>query len=165
MACWTCKAGANERGFTLLEVLIAVAILAIALGAVIKSVTAHTANGSYLRERSFAHWVATDRLAELRLEERFDTGRESGRTEMADREWPWRIEIEETPNDNVRRVRVTVYSPENDDNQLASLTGFLENPQLRDAAAAPAQQEGGQPPEQGEPPPQGQPEPNGEPTT
>ena len=46
------------RGFTLIEVLVATAIIAIALGAIIHSASLGVANLTYLRDKTFAHWVA-----------------------------------------------------------------------------------------------------------
>lgn len=57
----------DERGFTLLEVLVALAILAIALGALIKAGSTNTANAVYLRDKTFAHWVALNTITEMQV--------------------------------------------------------------------------------------------------
>lgn len=127
----------SERGFTLLEVLVAVAILGIALAAIIKTVSENTANAAYLREKTFAHWVAVNKLAELEVTDTFQTGRSSGKSSMGDREWPWQVEISETPNSEIHRVEIAVYSPEDEEAQLASLTGMLGDPQMKQAPKNP----------------------------
>lgn len=138
----------SERGFTLLEVLVAVAILGIAMAAIIKSVSENTANAAYLREKTFAHWVAVNKLAELRVTEAWETGRSSGKSQMVEREWPWQVEISETPNSEIRRVDIAVFSPQNPEAQLASLTSMLGDPKMR---AAPQGQSGGGQPGAGQP--------------
>ena len=55
------------RGFTLLEVLVALAVIAIALASIIKAVGTGAANASYLRDKTFAHWVAANRLAQMQI--------------------------------------------------------------------------------------------------
>ena len=57
-----------ERGFTLLEVMVAMAIIAVVLTGLIRLTMAGTANRAQLEERTLAHWVALNRVAELRAE-------------------------------------------------------------------------------------------------
>ncbi|HEX2238999.1 MAG TPA: type II secretion system minor pseudopilin GspI, partial [Gammaproteobacteria bacterium] len=55
------------RGFTLLEVLVALAVIAIALASIIKVVGTGAANAGYLRDKTFAHWVAANRLVQMQI--------------------------------------------------------------------------------------------------
>lgn len=116
------------RGFTLIEVLIALAVLAICITAMIQGGATRADHVGYLRDRTLANWIATDRIAELRLAEEWpEPGTREGETEMAGRSWSWRAEISETPEPAVRRVEVHV-SGEGDGEPLGRVAGFLGDP-------------------------------------
>ena len=124
---------ARSAGFTLLEVLVATTIIALALGAVIRSTATGTANLGYLRDKTLAHWVAMNQLAELDAQRRFPpVGRSSGTEEFGGREWRWEREVKETPDKDVRRVEIRVLPggdrPDGGPGALASVTGFLGRP-------------------------------------
>lgn len=63
----TRKERQTERGFTLIEVLVALTIVAVALGACLRAVAAMTNNSQALQQKLYASWSAENRLAELRL--------------------------------------------------------------------------------------------------
>lgn len=119
------------RGFTLIEVLVALVVVAVALFAVVKATAEQLANASRLREVTFAQWVARNKLTEMQVEGVWTTGRQDSRVEFAGRTWPVQVAIEDTPNDRIRRVEVSVADPENADDNQAVLTGFLVHPELR----------------------------------
>lgn len=100
---------ACRRGFTLVEVLVALAIVAIALGAGIKATGALTANAQRLGEVMTAHWCADNALANLRLGRRFPgIGTSEFSCEQLGREFGGRLVTEGTPNPNFRRVDAVV---------------------------------------------------------
>ncbi len=112
--------GKRQRGFTLLEVLSALAILAIALAAAIKSIGSHVANLTYLKERTLAHWVGLNALTELRISGQWPgSGEIKGDETMAGREFKWLIKVTEVEGGDVRRIDLTVM-PEDDDERLLS---------------------------------------------
>ena len=118
------NAGA-AAGFTLLEVLVALAIVAIALGALVAASGNQARNSVYLRDKALAHWVAMNRIAELQVQNTVvPLGRDSGHANMAQREWTWRTDISATEDPNVHRVEVEVTDATEDD-VLARLTGFV----------------------------------------
>jgi len=78
----------------LLEVLVAVAILAVALGAAVKVSSENAANAGYLRDRTYAHWVAANILTRYRVGiEPQQRGSRGGTSTMGEREWYWRTTI------------------------------------------------------------------------
>jgi general secretion pathway protein I len=124
----------RQSGFTLLEVLVAVTILAVAMGAVIKVASENARNAAYLRDRTHAHWVASNVMARYRAGMEEPTrGTRRGAVIMAEREWYWQVEIQPRDLDvaghtlgAVPRIQVTVRDEDDPDvPYLASLTGFL----------------------------------------
>ncbi len=117
----------RSQGFTLLEVLVATTIIAVALGAIIKSTGAGTANLTYLRDKTFAHWVAMNQMAQLQARGKYPAlGKKSGKEEMANRDWYWRTEVKETPDKDVRRVEISVSQQRRKDAPVIALvTGFF----------------------------------------
>jgi general secretion pathway protein I len=114
------------RGFTLVEILIALLVLAIALAATARALGAAIDTTGALRERTLARWVAEDRLTEVELRREWpalDT--KEGDTEMGGRTFHWRQQGGPTPVARMRRVEVSVFAP-GADTPLAHLTGFVE---------------------------------------
>ncbi len=108
----------------------ALAVLALALGTLIKVGGDNANNAAYLRDKTFAHWVAMNQVSELRLEEQWPaTGIRRGDSEMGGREWHWQAEISKTSNKAIRRVEVSVFPLERRDNPVVRRTGFLPEPQ------------------------------------
>ncbi|MGD8709389.1 MAG: type II secretion system minor pseudopilin GspI [Ectothiorhodospiraceae bacterium] len=118
----------RHSGFTLIEVLVALAIIALGLAAVIQAAGQSTANASALRDRTFAHWVAMNKLTEMQVQGAWRTGRQDSERTFAGRDWPVQVEIQETPYDNLHRADIRVYDPDDDEATVSTLTGLLLNP-------------------------------------
>lgn len=115
----------TARGFTLIEVLIATAVLAFAMGAVITGMARYADNAGSLRERTVALWVAHNRLTELDLEPAWPAiGKSDGDVEMAGIEWRWFVTVNETPDPDVRRVEIRV-QPKGREEDSAALSSFI----------------------------------------
>ncbi|MDY6994208.1 MAG: type II secretion system minor pseudopilin GspI [Pseudomonadota bacterium] len=116
----------SRRGFSLLEVMVALAILAIALAALIKTSSEYTENLRYLRDRTVAHWVAMNVLTEVRLYQRWpDLGKQQGQMTMADHQWFWQLTVTETVDTQLRRLEIQVRAQEQGLEVLAVLVGFV----------------------------------------
>ncbi|MGC4111378.1 MAG: type II secretion system minor pseudopilin GspI [Nocardioides sp.] len=97
----------KSRGFTLLEVLIALAIVALAVGALLGSVTSSASNVIYLKDKTLAEWVALNRLTEVRIAQQMpDKGKRTGNAEMAGQKWQWEEEVIELPVKGMFRVEI-----------------------------------------------------------
>jgi general secretion pathway protein I len=100
----------NKAGFTLIEVLIALAILSIALTAIIKSTSQNIKDTFYLQQKTLALWVASDIMNEVRAgitvpEE--DASMEE--KEMFDQQWSYHANLQSTPNPHIKEINVNVY--------------------------------------------------------
>lgn len=97
----------KHRGFTLLEVLIALAIVALAVGALLGTVTSSASNVIYLKDKTLAEWVALNHLTEVRIAQQMpDKGRRTGNTDMAGMRWQWEEEVIDLPVKGMFRVEV-----------------------------------------------------------
>ncbi len=122
-------ARSTNAGFTLVEVLVALAIIAIALMAALRSAAQGTNNVGELRARLLAGWVAENRLAEHRAREDWlPLGIQRGSERQAGQEFGWREEVIETPNPAFRRVDVLVFANGDETHSLAHLVGFVVLP-------------------------------------
>ena len=84
------------RGFTLLEVLIALAIVALSAGALLGTITSSASNVAYLHDKTLAEWVALNRLTEIRIaQQKPSPGKRTGNAEMGGMRWQWEEEISE----------------------------------------------------------------------
>jgi general secretion pathway protein I len=117
-------------GFTLLEVLVALAILALTMGAVIRAVGGYTANQAYLRDRTLATWVARNVLVEQQVQDAWPSvGELKGTTEMGGRDWRWLGTVSQTDEEDLRRLDVKVRPVDAEDSEpIAVMSGFLRRP-------------------------------------
>lgn len=119
----------RTRGFTLLEVLVALAILAIALSAGFRAVGLATSNANALREHLLADWVAQNLLAEHRARNQFlEPGVSEGTAKQGPLEFRWKETVKTTPNQLIRRIEVQVFDPEDSTHVLSSLEGYMAKP-------------------------------------
>jgi general secretion pathway protein I len=122
---------AAVRGFTLLEVMVALAILALALMAALRAGAAATQNSGEIRQRQLADWVALDRLEEHRARRDWlPIGSTSGETTQGNQRFRWEEKIGGTPNAQFRRIDIRVLADDSNDPNyaLARVTGFLIKP-------------------------------------
>jgi general secretion pathway protein I len=101
----------RQRGFTLLEVLIALAIVAMSVGALLGTITSSASNIIYLKDKTLAEWVALNRLTEVRIDQDMPTkGKRTGNTVMAGMRWEWQEEVVELPIKGMFRVEVRAHA-------------------------------------------------------
>lgn len=116
----------TQRGFTLLEVLVALAILAITMAAVARTASSSIHHVEALRTRVIADWVAQNRLAQHQARGDWPTpGIQTGEEMQAGLAYPWREEVIATPNPTMSRIVVNVYAPDDKTHTLSELTGYL----------------------------------------
>ncbi|MFM7706669.1 MAG: type II secretion system minor pseudopilin GspI [Gammaproteobacteria bacterium] len=99
----------RSRGFTLVEVLVALVIVALCAAAVLGALRTAADSAQRQRERMLAGYVAMNSLVETRLEPEWPSaGTSDGTAEMGGRRWQWRQEITRTPFEGVLQIRVSV---------------------------------------------------------
>lgn len=124
------------KGFTLLEVLVALAVAAIGLAGVIKVAGGNAYNAQHLQNKTIAQWVALNQVAELRMTKQFPAvGNAKGDAEMAGRTWYWHQKTIAAPFPNpiiqktLRQIEINVYTDENHKTgSLTTVTTFIAQP-------------------------------------
>lgn len=117
-----------QLGFTLIEVMVALAIAALALGAVAAAISQMVDSATAMQQRTYASWIAQNQIAELRLANVVpEVSEDSDQVEFADQEWTWRSTVSETGVENLFRVDVDVSLAGSDD-VIRTVTGFVGEP-------------------------------------
>jgi general secretion pathway protein I len=114
----------TNSGFTLLEVLVALAVLAIALAALLKAAAESSNTVSYLRDRTVASWVATNAVHQTWLSGAWQRGNQRGTQSMAGQDWRWDILVSTTADPDVRRLDVQVRGID-EDRIMTELAAFV----------------------------------------
>jgi len=118
------------RGFTLVEVLVALAIVAIALAAASRSVALSTDSALDHKLRVLAGFVAENRMGELSARRAWPgLGVSEGAERQAGIEFRWRAEVLNTPHPRLRRVEIQVMDPNDASHELRRLVGVLAREQ------------------------------------
>ena len=112
------------RGFTLIEILVALAVAGIALTAILKAVNAQLVSAQIMEEKTIAHWVAQNVATEIRLLPQWPSiGSKQGEAEMLQQQWSWQALTSSTPDSDLRRVDIKILNPS--ESQRGGITIFL----------------------------------------
>lgn len=119
----------TQRGFTLLEVLVALVIVGTALAAGLRAVGSLTQNSAGLRTAMMATWSAENRLVQIRLAREFpEIGKRSFECPQGDLKLVCQEEVFTSPNPLLRRVEVSVYDMENPERRILKLVQLVLRP-------------------------------------
>jgi len=119
---------AAARGFTLVEVLVALMIVAMGLAALMTTVSGTARGSGYLRDKTLAEWIALNRLAEVRLNlNKMGDDNDTGQLDFANRAWHYDTRYFATSVTSMKRVVVRVWlgDANTKGNPVAEATGFL----------------------------------------
>lgn len=115
----------NKNGFTLIEVLIALAIISIALTAIIKATAQNVKDTGYLENKITAYWVANDIMNQARLNLitlPFAPESLAQETSMLGQKWLWQANLQPTRNKHIQEIHVNVTN--SSQKSLANLIGY-----------------------------------------
>lgn len=103
------------RGFTLIEVMVALAVVAMALPAMLTLVMSQLDGTVAIREKTLAFWVAENELTRIRMQQRYFTDMklpdtDKGTVNMGSMQWYWEMTWEETTMEDFYRVEILVYA-------------------------------------------------------
>ncbi|MEO5701741.1 MAG: type II secretion system minor pseudopilin GspI [Casimicrobiaceae bacterium] len=116
----------NSRGFTLVEILVALAIVAVALAAGMRALAQAADSATFLKQRTLALWVAQNQLAASQLAPLWPSpGSATGDAQQAGAKFAWRETITATPNPAFRRIEIVVVDPATPQYALATLVGYV----------------------------------------
>jgi general secretion pathway protein I len=118
----------RTRGFTLVEVLVALMIVALALTALMTSISSTARASGYLRDKALAQWIALNRITEVRLHlQKSGQNTDTGELDFANRHWHYDTRYFDTSNTSMRRVVVRVWAGDANTkgNPVAESIGFL----------------------------------------
>lgn len=137
----------KQRGLSLLEVMVAMALVAIVVVPHLSSLGGKLSSAAESRLNTYAHWVAMNRIAEIRALKQWPSiGSKSGKETMLNKEWHWRVTVQGTPDENMRRLEVEVAegvvgkknpSSGKEYSVRAYLSGFIGNPASQNPSTTP----------------------------
>ena len=118
----------RNTGFTLIEVMVALVIVSLALAGVAASMGQMIDTANTMRDRTFASWIAQNKIAEMRLAGVIpEVGESSGEVDYANTTWAWTANVSETGVENLLKVDVSV-SYAGVDDRIRQVTGFIGEP-------------------------------------
>jgi general secretion pathway protein I len=122
------RCASSNRGFTLIEVMVALAIVSFALSAMAAAMMQMLNAASTMRERTYASWIAHNKITEMRLSNVIPkVSATSGEITYAGVEWAWRAVVSETGVENLYRVDVSISFP-GQEPLMRPVTGFIGEP-------------------------------------
>ena len=118
-----------KKGFTLIEVMLAMAVFSIAGIAILGTADTNARNLGYLESKIIASWVASNQLVEASLDKSWPPkNNKKGKVEMAGQEWLWQQKIIKTTDNDMRAIVMEVRLDEKDPAALTSFMTYISKP-------------------------------------
>jgi len=115
-----------QKAFTLIEVMVALAVLAIGMMTLVKVSSQSIVQTAYLKDKTIAQWIAINKVNEVKLSGNFpNTGTSKGSEIMADQEWQWKLKISTTADKDIRRFDVDVKKYNAEGEPLVRFISFI----------------------------------------
>lgn len=120
----------RTTGFTLIEMLLALAVFAYAASSILAVLGQTAKNLSEIETMTFASWVANDRLMELQVDTAWPPkDKEKGERELAGVKWHWQQKVEKTEDPNLRKVEVEIKADKASTSSIYTLSTFVTKQQ------------------------------------
>jgi general secretion pathway protein I len=98
-----------RRGFTLIEVLVALAIVTLGMAALLGTLNSAAGTAGYLQDKTLAEWIALNQVSKMRLASQGPSkGDSEGEIDYAGRKWKWSQNVDDGPLPGVLRIAVKV---------------------------------------------------------
>lgn len=114
----------KTKAFTLLEVLVALAVLTMGIGTVIKVAGTQATQLAYLKDKTIALWVANNKVNEIQLDKWPNTGTSTGHEFMANQDWDWKLKVSNTQDKDLRRLDIEVNHANEDGEPIVRFIAF-----------------------------------------
>lgn len=115
-----------QQGFTLLEVMLAMAVFSIAGIAILGTADTNARNLGYLESKIIANWVASNQLVEVTLDTSWPPkNNKKGKVELAGQEWFWQQKVVKTTDKDMRAIVMEVRLNEKEISALSSLMTYV----------------------------------------
>jgi general secretion pathway protein I len=125
----------EQSGFTLLEVMVALVIVALGMMAVNTQLNRYAVGALYMEQKTLASWIAANKIAELSLAPEWPAvGTRDEELEFGPLTWHTRTEVSETPVANLRRIDVHVSLADDPERVVHTMTGLVQPPAPRGLA-------------------------------
>lgn len=115
-----------KNGFTLIEVMLAMAVFSIAGIAILGTADTNARNLGHLESKIVASWVASNQLVEVTLDNTWPPkNNKKGKVELAGQEWFWQQKVIKTTDKDLRAIVMEVRLTERDESVLTSLMTYV----------------------------------------
>ena len=122
-----------QKGFTLLEIMIALLVISMALGAIISTSSHSFKTESHVKNKILASWIASNHLNEMSIMSAWpDSGNFRQQLISMGRSWHLEQQVKQTSDPNLRQIKLSIYATPEYSIKLYELHGWLENPTLLD---------------------------------
>lgn len=122
----------KSSGFTLIEVLVAMTIIAVGVAALVSTAGSSAWRADFLREREFGRWVASNVLAEMQVVPAWPAiGTTNTELEMGNFQWYVRTRTQAVADADLRRLDIEVRRDKDAESYVYTVTGFVSNPEVR----------------------------------
>jgi len=116
----------TQVGFTLVEVMVALAIIGVALGAAVQAVSVANNNAANLSQQTLARWVAMNQIVRVQMSGEWpNIGKTTGTEEMANATWHWQVEVIKTQDDRLRQLQAAAGIDK--DKMQTTVTAYVHN--------------------------------------
>lgn len=122
--------GANRlSGFTLIEVMVALVIVALGMMAVKTQLDRYVLTAQFMEDKTLASWIGTNKIVELSTQQAWpELGDSDEELEFAGRLWQLEVEVSQTEVENLRRIDVDVAHAETPETVVQRISGLVEPP-------------------------------------